>query len=241
MLFFSQAPTLKKDISPSGSKGFALVELFSSEGCSSCPPAERFMNELLKKDDLLNVYVIEFHVDYWDDLGWKDTLANSAYTQRQQHYGDFFKLSSIYTPQVVINGKSEMVGSEKDKINSVIGAELDRSPSASIQCSITREPNSKLEIGYTITGTVDNTGILNFAVIESGLTTSIKKGENAHLTITHNNAVRVFESIKLHSYSGKITIDTPHINISKSKLICFIQNSQNMNIIAASQYSLDSN
>src|SRR5579863_9472756 len=103
---FALAHKEGKEQYPSNLKGFAIVELFSSEGCSSCPPAEAVMHKLIGKANTqyLPVYVIEFHVDYWDYLAWKDTFAMAEYSQRQQDYGDFFKLSSIYTPQVIING-----------------------------------------------------------------------------------------------------------------------------------------
>lgn len=88
---------------PANAKGFAVIELFSSEGCSSCPPAEAVMNKLISKasTESLPVYIIEFHVDYWDYLGWKDTFAIPQYSQRQQDYGDYFKLNSIGTFHVV--------------------------------------------------------------------------------------------------------------------------------------------
>jgi hypothetical protein len=117
---------------------------------------------------------------------------------------------------------------------------LIKAPSSTIRCKLVRVANSKLEIEYSVTGDISGSQ-LNFAVVESNLTTSIKKGENAHLTITHNNVGRVFESVKLNSPSGKITLDIPHINIANSKLICFVQNTENMNITEASQYLLSAN
>src|SRR5579872_2158339 len=84
-------------------QGFALVELYTSEGCSSCPPAEKVLHKLLEKDKGLPVYVLEFHVDYWDYLGWKDSLAKPEYSKRQQDYMSHFSLSSLYTPEAIIN------------------------------------------------------------------------------------------------------------------------------------------
>jgi len=225
-----------------GSHGFALVELYSSEGCSSCPPAESFMKRLIHKADSasLPIYIIEFHVDYWDRLGWKDTLDDHVYSLRQQKYGDHFKLSSIYTPQAIVNGKSEMVGSDESKINTVINNELSVSPTVTINCKVSKEQNSKIQVDYTLTGNTAGS-FLNFAVVESNLTTSIKRGENANKTMTHDNVARVFESVQLNSSSGKITMSIPHVNAAHSKLICFVQNSENMSILAATQYSLGSN
>src|ERR1700743_1770155 len=84
-------------------KGFAVVELFTSEGCSSCPPADKALAELAAKYPD-NVFVLGFHVDYWDRLGWKDIYSGAQYTQRQKDYAQLFKLESIYTPEAVVNG-----------------------------------------------------------------------------------------------------------------------------------------
>src|SRR6187455_337133 len=90
--------------------GFALVELFTSEGCSSCPPADAILEEVQKKYIDKNVLVVAYHVDYWDKLGWKDIFSNAFFTERQEYYSNIFRLNSIYTPQVVINGRKEFVG-----------------------------------------------------------------------------------------------------------------------------------
>jgi hypothetical protein len=231
-----------KDKTIAAPHGFALIELYSSEGCSSCPPAESLMKRLIHKADSasLPVYIIEFHVDYWDRLGWKDTLDDHAYSLRQQKYGDHFKLNSIYTPQAIVNGEHEMVGSDESKINTAINAGLSVSPTVTINCKVNKEQNSKVQVDYTLTGNTAGS-FLNFAVVESNLTTSIKRGENANKTMTHDNVARVFESIQITSSSGKTTISIPHVNAAHSKLICFVQSSEDMSILAATQYSLGSN
>src|ERR1700743_2334239 len=89
----------KRDIS----RGFALVELFTSEGCSSCPPADEFAARIAKENQDKPVYVLAFHVDYWDRLGWKDRYSNPEFSQRQQRYAQYLHLESVYTPQVVVN------------------------------------------------------------------------------------------------------------------------------------------
>ena len=84
--------------------GFAVVELFSSEGCSSCPPADELTIKL-SKEYKRNVYFLGYHVDYWDHIGWKDKFSKADYTERQRQYAAKFNLNSIYTPQVIVNGK----------------------------------------------------------------------------------------------------------------------------------------
>src|SRR5579859_6935835 len=103
--------------------GFAVLELFTSEGCSSCPPADELASRVASQYRW-NVYVLSFHVDYWDQLGWKDIYSNAEYTQRQRDYAQTFYLNSIYTPQAIINGKSQMVGSNEEKLKSTLESEL---------------------------------------------------------------------------------------------------------------------
>src|SRR5438128_7545114 len=98
---FSCADSSAKNNTANNDKGFAVVELFTSEGCSSCPPADDAVAKLLKEHGN-NVYVLGYHVDYWDNLGWKDSFSNAAYTQLQREYAKTFKLSSVYTPQLII-------------------------------------------------------------------------------------------------------------------------------------------
>ncbi len=228
-----------RNIPSDNSKGFVLIELFSSEGCSSCPPAESFMHKLIHRADSasLPVYIIEFHVDYWNYLGWKDTLAIPAYAQRQQKYGDAFKLSSIYTPQAIINGESEMVGSDEGKINSIILQHIQQPTATGVSFKVNKIGPSKIEAEYSLTGNTSGCE-LNFVLVESDLITHIKRGENAGKTITHDNVARVFKTIKIDSYTGKITIETPHVNLANSMLICFVQNIDSRKVIAATQLKI---
>src|ERR1041385_3414480 len=82
--------------------GFALIELFTSEGCSSCPPADVALEEVQKKYADKNVLAVGYHVDYWDKLGWKDAFSNSLFTERQEYYSNIFHLNTIYTPQAIV-------------------------------------------------------------------------------------------------------------------------------------------
>ena len=94
-----------------------VVELFTSQGCSSCPPADALLGELAKRTDVL---ALGFHVDYWDYIGWKDPYASKLATKRQRQYAETFKLSYVYTPQMVVNGVTESVGSDRAGIEAAV-------------------------------------------------------------------------------------------------------------------------
>src|SRR5258706_12849303 len=120
---FCNSKATKKITHPAGGNGFAVVELFTSEGCSSCPPADEAMIRLAKEFPE-HVYFLGYHVDYWDQLGWKDEFSNADYTERQQHYSTVFGENSIYTPQAIVNGEKELVGSREGELRNIIQQDL---------------------------------------------------------------------------------------------------------------------
>ena len=95
-----------------------VVELFTSEGCSSCPPADKLLAELANRPDIL---ALSFHVDYWDRLGWKDPYSSHQATERQNRYATLLDLASVYTPQIVVDGKWQAVGSDRADIEQALG------------------------------------------------------------------------------------------------------------------------
>jgi hypothetical protein len=185
--------TKEKGIIPSDKKeqqGFAVIELFTSEGCSSCPPADDALAEIQKEYKDKNVLLLGFHVDYWDRLGWKDPFSSADFTSRQEYYTGIFDLSSSYTPEAVINGQSEFVGSDKIKIISVIEDALKIKSNASVKLKAIQNSSGKIEVNYSIEGNNSTGDQLVLLLIQKTATNNIKRGENEGKTLHHINIVR---------------------------------------------------
>lgn len=213
--------------------GFAVVELFTSEGCSSCPPADKAVAELAGKYKD-NVYVLGFHVDYWDQLGWKDIYSNAAYSQRQQRYGALLGLNSIYTPQAIVNGKTELVGSDKSRLESAIGSELNENNGPVITLSAKTETNNTILIAYTVSSRESN--ILNFALLQSHAQTDVLRGENKGKQLQHVNVVRDFKTVDPAGGNGTVSFSLPKgLAAGDCKIIAYLQDKSNWHITGAAE------
>lgn len=158
----------------------AVVELFTSEGCSSCPPAEAFIGELAHRRDVL---ALAFHVDYWDDLGWRDRFGIPEATPRQRGYAKSLHLSTVYTPQVVIDGQYDVVGSDRQKIVATV-----RDPRGGVPVLLA------VHDGEVFIDLMSQTGITSSEVLlvayQRTAVSAIGRGENAGRTLTEYNIVR---------------------------------------------------
>ena len=128
LAFSSLTCGMKKEIPEK--ENFALIELFTSQGCSSCPAADKLLSETLSQANIQgqNIIALSFHVDYWDRLGWKDPFSNASFTKRQSDYASKLKLETLYTPQAIVNGKYEFVGSNKTAMAAAFQKSLNSSP-----------------------------------------------------------------------------------------------------------------
>ncbi len=176
-----------------GEQEFAVLELFTSQGCSSCPPADALLQKLQEGDK--QVFALSFHVDYWNRLGWKDPYSQKAFSDRQRAYARLRSSNRVYTPQLIVNGKHAFVGSDQKQA----GYHLTNStakPSQAIKLRATRQSAANLNIGYTVTGNGDNR-LLNIAVVETVAGNKVPHGENAGRRLQHVNVVRVFRTFDL--------------------------------------------
>jgi hypothetical protein len=167
-----------------------VVELFTSQGCSSCPPADRVLSELGAQQSS-GVIPLSFHVDYWNHDGWTDPFSRHDWTERQSAYARLLGLQQVYTPEAVVNGRTEMVGSDANRLRSAIAAAAKRAgASISIRLELAK---SKV----TVTADVDRPEILRgrkldvmMAVFETNLVTSVGRGENSGRTLRNDYVVR---------------------------------------------------
>ncbi len=169
-----------------------VVELFTSQGCSSCPPADAYLGELAKRSDVL---ALGFHVDYWDYIGWKDPYASHLATERQRKYSHSFSLSYIYTPQIVVNGVMQAVGSDRSDVETLIKKESARS---SVRPSFALERQSDGSLVVRVgAGDARKPATVWLACFDRQQTTKVLRGENGGSTLTNYRVVRDFESLGL--------------------------------------------
>ena len=220
---------------------FAVVELFTSEGCSSCPPADKLLGEIVAnaRENKNPVFALAFHVDYWDYIGWKDAYAKKAFSERQQRYAQTFRSNRIYTPQMVINGTEEFVGSNRAKARANIESALKKSADFTLFLEKSGSKGSnQLEIEYKLSKLPED-AVLNLALVERGLVQNIKRGENSGMKLHHENVVRSFISSELKKQTGRITLKLPSsVNLDNCSIIGYVQDEDSMEILAASGVEL---
>lgn len=212
-----------------------LVELFTSEGCSSCPPADKALTFLDKQQPVTNAEVITlaFHVDYWDRLGWKDAFSSPQFSERQETYTRAMKLDSNYTPQMVVDGAQQFVGS-----NTGIATD------AITKASATKKGKVELNLSES-TVKIDIDGIpkheaatVYLAAAEDNISTNVRAGENSGKTLAHTSIVRKLEDVGPLSASEsnyRTTVELPMDAGWKKenlKYVVFVQENASRKILA---------
>lgn len=229
----------KETKTATASPGFALIELYTSEGCSSCPPADKLLAKIAQEYKDKEVYLLAYHVDYWNRLGWKDVFSSPLYSARQKEYSSYLKLDGVYTPQAIVNGRTEFVGSDESKMHSAIQQNLSRSALAGITLSNVKISGSKATLQYHVTGPQANSNLM-LAVIQKHAQTQVKAGENSGRMLPHINIVQKLQTISLKNETGNAEISLPDgFNTKDWGIVGFVQNSHNGEIQAAQQAVFD--
>lgn len=181
-----------------------VVELFTSEGCSSCPPADALLERLVAEQPVASAEIIglELHVDYWDRQGWKDPFSSALFTRRQTEYGRALSVDDIYTPQAVVDGAAQMAGTEGDALARAITEAAARSHLPVRITAAAAAGFVRVSIDVPPAPADAEPMDVMFALAERGLSSNVSRGENSGRTLTHGAVVRRLESAGVAQSNG---------------------------------------
>jgi hypothetical protein len=195
------------------SKAPVLVELFTSQGCSSCPPADELAGELMKRNDVI---VVSLNVDYWDYLGWKDTLAKPEFTKRQRDYARARGDGDVYTPQMVINGEAPAVGSRKSQVTNVIAESPGSAGTVGLAVHMMKD---EVRIDASAAPALAEATLWLMSVAPK-VTVDIGRGENAGTQVTYHNVVRSITPMGMyHGAAAQFSMPRQAV-VSKDAAFC---------------------
>lgn len=199
----------------------AVVELFTSQGCSSCPPADKILGELAQDPSMI---ALSLPIDYWDYLGWKDTLADSRFSARQKAYSHARGDRGVYTPQVVVNGTSNVLGSDRAAIDKAASHTYKANGVMSVPVTMTRA-GGQINVAVAASDTIGKSGEIWICAVSKSVPITIVRGENRGHQITYHNVVR--NMLKVGDWNGKAgNWNVPIENISRDGVdaaVVFVQ------------------
>lgn len=213
-----------------------VIELFTSEGCSSCPPADKLLSQFSEgsKAGKSNIIALSFHVHYWDRLGWSDPYSDQKYTDRQRDYGKKLNIRKVFTPQMIVNGVYSFVGSDKEEADKAISKAKAESMFNTVSISEIIMEGNYCQFKYRLSESSRNT-IVNFALTEDGLSQQVPRGENKGKLLKHDNVVRAFKTMEAPKKSGEISLRLPDGgDVSKMHVVVYVQQNEDLKIIGAS-------
>lgn len=222
----------KEAIGGRDGKGFDVLELFTSEGCSSCPPADDLVAKIQRETVREAVYILAYHVDYWDRLGWKDIYSSADFSNRQVQYGHWLNVSPIYTPQVIVNGKTQFVGSDESGIRQAISEQLTTNPVATLTLEASQE-GEQLKVKYQAIHAV-NGGRILIALLQKAARSKVERGENAGRLLSHVQVVRKLQTGPLSATgNGNVEIILPKdFNAQNWEVVGLVQDQSSGEILA---------
>ena len=215
-------------------KSFVVFELFTSQGCSSCPSADVLLDKV-KKEFPETVFALSYHVDYWDYIGWEDPFAKSIYTKKQSNYNRKFGYPNNYTPEMVVNGMEHFVGSNQAKAYSKIGYYTSQNTEDKVEPLDVQSSGDKITFQYSLTGDFSHK-LLRAVLVIDERTTEVKRGENRNRTLHNSNIVVNERYIDLESQTGSSSISIPALVSSTDDLtLMLLMESENLDITAAAK------
>ncbi|MEO9965251.1 MAG: DUF1223 domain-containing protein [Reichenbachiella sp.] len=227
-----------ENLAQSSGQPIAIVELFTSQGCSSCPSADRVLREAVNSSTTKGeIYGLSFHVSYWNRLGWKDPYSSEQFTERQKWYAKKMHLNRIYTPQMIVDGKVEFVGSQKDKLRTALKSSFVYNKKSEIAISNLKRTKGQLQLVYSSQNITQN-GVVNVAVVQKTASNHVSRGENRNKTLVHSNVVRAFYTSPIKNMD-QIEFDLPQLSDqSEYEVVIYVQNPHTLKISAVTKVTL---
>jgi len=227
-----------------GAHTVALVELYTSEGCSSCPPADRWISGFVSHPQVERIVPIAFHVNYWDDLGWKDRFADPRYTERQRALAKATGANMVYTPQVTLQGRD----ARQWRNESAFASEIDAINKRPNRANLELRPRAAVDGGVVVLATatilpsapkMDDLALL-VALTQDGLSSKVTDGENRGETLKHNFVVRDMAVTRgaapseTRSLRALVTFKPkPDYDVSRMRVAAFVQNIKTGEVLQA--------
>jgi hypothetical protein len=224
-----------------------LLELFTSEGCSSCPPADRLLQLYDENQPVANanLIVLSEHVDYWDRLGWKDRFSSPLFTARQQDYADRYSREGVYTPQLVVDGKFALVGNDSREANAAI-QKAAREPKVALALSNIARVGKQVRVRIDVPVAANakrRSALLYLVIADNRAESHVARGENAGRSLAHVAVARVFKeagTIDLRGASSKEVVLTVPAGAGEEglRLIAFLEDPRSGQILGATAQRL---
>ena len=228
--------------------GPVVIELFTSEGCSSCPPADAFLKQLAEAGRVndVDVIAIEEHVDYWDRLGWRDPFSSQDWTERQEQYAHVFRHDGPFTPQFVVNGRRDFVSmSSREALQSIV--EASSASAAELHLSPTGDSPGSAEFSITIENAPPeiHSAVLLLAVTERGLSSNVLGGENQGRNLVHAPVLRALTRVRIPKATQSAVMETkakialnPSWKRENLRFVIFLQEQKSLHIVGAAASTL---
>ncbi len=231
------APKPAEKIQPASQSGTVVIELFTSQGCSSCPPADRLLTALGSERFAGGTIIpLAWHVDYWNRLGWSDPFSSERWSARQREYARVMRSSQVYTPQMILNGQTQLVGSSERAVRAEIARQLGRKSRGLVSIRSVKPSASVvlIELEARADPSHNSSAVkLNVVLFENGVTTSVRRGENSGRALRNDHIVRwASEPLSLGKNTIQIPVDSewqlPNLGVA-----AFLQDSGTFEIYAS--------
>jgi hypothetical protein len=246
VLTLSAGPWLVQAADDSGARAPVLLELFTSEGCSSCPPADRLLQILDEKQPVAgaDLIVLSEHVDYWDRLGWRDPFSSPQYSARQQDYTNRYNFDGVYTPQLVVDGRYGFVGSDGREASAAIQKAIRERKIPMAISNVARDGNKvtariQLPVGENFRGMQ---GILYVALADNRQESHVARGENGGRTLAHVAVTRVLKQVGAIDFNAastkEIALPVQPGSGNGLRVVAFIQDPKSGHVLGVAEQKL---